>query len=189
MANPLIDPVLPKELASRGQHIEFKGKVGELGRLAEIVEADLAALSEERRPHGWQAAPFETRLEFGWAEGPQRIPTINGRIVAQIPAVCQRCLEAFELTLDASIRMLLVWPNAEPGEMPDLAEFEIWELDERTLQPLDIVEESLVMAIPLAPRHESEESCVALENEVTESGAEMAHPFADLRSQIDESNK
>lgn len=189
MANPLSDRVQPKELATRGQCIEFKGKVSDFERLAEIVEADLAALSAELRPRGWRAAPVAIRLEFAWAGGPQQIPAINGRIIAKIPAVCQRCLEAFELELDSSVRMLLAGPDAEPGETPDLAEFEVWELDEETLRPLDIVEESLVMAMPLAPTHDFDESCVALANELVESGPDTARPFADLKSRMEKSNK
>lgn len=189
MANPLFDRVLPKELASLGQVIEVKGKVSDFNRLVEIVEADLAAVSEDVRPRRWRAAPVDIRLEFAWVDAPQEIPAVTGRVSAQLPAVCQRCLEAFELTLDASLSMLLVRPDVESGESPDPAEYEVWELEEETLRPLDLVEESLVMALPLAPTHESRDSCGTLVEEIAESGSETTRPFADLKSQLEKSNK
>jgi uncharacterized protein len=184
MANPLFDRVVPKEFAARGQLIECKGKMGDFERLVEFVEADIAAVSEDMRPQRWRAEPVDIRLQFGWADGPQGVPSLTGRASAQIPAVCQRCLEAFELSLEASLKMLLV----EPGEWPDLAGYEVWELEEEALRLADIVEESLVMAMPLAPTHGSMESCAGLLVENIASGLETVRPFADLRSKMEKSN-
>ena len=184
MANPLFDRVLPKESAARGQLIECKGKVGDFERLVEIIEADLAVVPEDIRPQRWRAEPVDIRLEFGWVDGLQGIPGITGRASAHIPVVCQRCLEAFELSLDASLKMLVV----KPGEWPDLPEYEVWELEEEALRLVDLVEESLVMAMPLAPSHDSLESCARPAVENTESGPEKVRPFADLKSQMEKSN-
>lgn len=189
MANPLFDRVRPAELAGRGQNIEFKGEIANFGRLVEIVEAELAAVSEELRPREWRTAPVDIRLDFGWVDTAGRMPAVTGRVSARVPAVCQRCLGAFELSLEAPVRMLLVRPDAESGDSADLAGYEVWELDEDTLRPLDIVEESLVMTMPLAPVHESEDSCGALAEVVAADGPDTLRPFADLRLRMEESNK
>lgn len=189
MANPLFDRVLPKELASIEQCFEFKGKIDDFDRLTEIIAADLAAVSAGMRPRRWRAAPVDIRLDFAWADAGQEIPAVTGRFSAQIPAVCQRCLDVFELSLDASLRMLLVRSDTTSGELPDLAEYEVWEFEDETLRPFDLVEESLVMTIPLAPAHESGDSCGMLAEEIAGSGSETARPFADLRSQMEKSKK
>ena len=184
MVNPLFDRVLPQELANCKQVIDCKGDIGSLERLTEIVEADIAAVSGDVGSQGWRAKPIDIRLEFGWADGVEGISAITGSASAHIPAVCQRCLKVFELALDTSIKVLLV----RLGDSLDVADYEVWELEEETLQLADIVEESLVMAMPLAPTHESMESCVALAVENTDSGSETARPFADLRSQLEKTN-
>ena len=181
MVNPLIDRVLPQESAACRQVIDYKGSVGDFERLTEIVAADIAAVSGDVESQGWRAKPVDIRLEFGWADGAQGVPTVTGSASAHIPAVCQRCLKVFELALDASLKVLLV----KAGASLNLADYEVWELEEETLQLADIVEESLVMAMPLAPTHESMESCVALAVENTDSGSETVRPFADLRSQLE----
>ena len=53
--------------------------------------------------------------------------------------------------------------------------------------PADIVEETLIMALPLAPRHQIEATCRPVTAAVTpqEHGA-TTRPFADLKSRMHE---
>jgi uncharacterized metal-binding protein YceD (DUF177 family) len=184
MANPLIERILPKEAAALGQLIEYKGKVGDFDRLVEIVEADIAAISTRLEPQNWRAEPVDIRLEFGWADGLQDVPAISGRAAAVLPAVCQRCLTSFDLALEASVNMLLL----AAGQAAEVETHEVWELEDEAIQALDVVEEALVMAMPLAPTHEAGETCKALTVESEDSGSETVRPFADLRSQMEKTN-
>ena len=69
----------------------------------------------------------------------------------------------------------------------DAGDFEIWELEEETMRPLDLVEESLIMALPLAALHEGETSCRV--RRVDEQVAEdTVRPFAALKAQMDTDN-
>lgn len=189
MANPLFDRALPEDLASIGQRIEYKGKISEFHRLVEIVEAELKTVSEDIWPRRWQDAAVDIRLDFAWADLQQNIPRVTGRISAEMPAVCQRCLEVFNLSLEVALEMLLVRADAQGDDIEQTAECEIWEIGEEALRPGDIVEESLVMSIPLVPRHQSEDACGVLAGEIAESGLKTARPFADLRSQMEKPNK
>ena len=69
----------------------------------------------------------------------------------------------------------------------DESGFEVWELDEETLRPLDIVDEVLAMAVPLAALHEDEETCKA-PDEVVEDSRDTIRPFAALKSQMETDN-
>ena len=184
MANPLFARILPKEAADLGQLVEYTGKVGDFERLVEIVAADMVAASGSDRQRNWRAMPVAIRLEFRWADGMQGVPAVVGRAAGQIPAICQRCLKAFDLLLDTSIDMLLV----APAESASVDGHEVWELDDDAVRLVDVVEESLVMAMPLAPTHEIGEQCMALDAEDTNSGSETVRPFADLRSQLEKTN-
>ncbi len=187
MANPLLDRVLPEELAERGQVFEFEGKVEDFRRLIEIVEADLKSVAVQIRPREWRAAPVNIRLGFGWADARREIPTLEGEISTDIVAVCQRCLEPFNLALETTLKMLLLKSADATTRVPD--EFEIWEVDGDEVRPLDIVEEALIMALPLSAMHQSRDLCGPLAVNVTDENKETARPFADLRSQMNESNQ
>jgi len=154
-------------------------------RLAEIVREDLGSVAAEKRPRGWQAAPVNIRLGFVWADARREIPALEGEISTNIAAVCQRCLEPFDLPLNTTLKMLLL-KSAEAATTQD--EYEIWEVEGDAVRPLDIVEEALIMAMPLSAVHPSRELCGSLAKTVTEEEKKTVRPFADLRSQMNKSN-
>ncbi len=181
MGNPLTDRAQPSQLAESEQVIEITGKLSDLGRLTEIVAADLASLPPAARPKKWRHAPIDIRLAFGWADACQQIPALEGQISARIDAVCQRCLEPFELSLNAQLKLLLPAPG---GEATAFAEYEIWETAEDTVRPLDIVDEALIMAMPYSPAHDDFAMCGPLAEKLQPGETKTVRPFADLKSQM-----
>ncbi len=185
MANPLLDRALPEDLAERGQVFELGGKIEDFQRLLQIVEEDLAGLASEKYPREWRAAPVSIRLGFSWADARGKIPSLEGRIATKIAAVCQRCLEPFELPLSTTLNMLLLrTADADTGQ----GEFEIWEVEEDAIRPFDIVEEALIMALPLSALHQSHKKCGPLLEDLASGDNETVRPFADLRSRMNETN-
>ena len=185
MANPLTDRAPPAQLAASGQVIETKGKLSDLRRLREVVEADLGSLASSAKPNKWRHAPIDIRLAFGWADAYRQIPALEGQISARIDAVCQRCLEPFELSLNAQLKLLLPAPG---GEATAFEEYEIWETAEDTVRPLDIVDEALIMAMPLSPAHDDSTLCGPLAKKLQSMEPKTVRPFADLKSQMREKN-
>ena len=60
--------------------------------------------------------------------------------------------------------------------------YEIWEFDENKVSPADIVEEALIMAMPLSALHESSDDCIAFSDDVHVDDSKTVRPFEDLRS-------
>ncbi len=181
MANPLTDRARPEQLAANGQVLEAKGKLSDFERLREIVKADLASLASDRMPKKWRHAPIDIRLAFGWADASRQVPALEGQISARIDAVCQRCLEPFELSLNAQLKLLLQIPG---GDATAFEEYEIWETTDNTVRPLDIVDEALTMAMPLSPSHNDAGLCGPLAKELLADDTGMTRPFADLKSRM-----
>ena len=63
-----------------------------------------------------------------------------------------------------------------------------WEVDGDTIRPVDIVEEALIMALPLSVMHPSRELCGPLADNVSGEARNTARPFGDLRSLMDKTN-
>ena len=57
-------------------------------------------------------------------------------------------------------------------------------MDEERLRPLDLVEEVLIMALPLATLHDGDAACAERECP-EEAPATKTRPFADLKLQMD----
>ena len=180
MGYPLRDRRTASEWATVGQVIEIAEKLEGFEQLASIIEADLAALEADRIPPDWRDSVVAGRLAFGFADAQARVPAVECELAVTVDAVCQRCLEAFRLRLDAEAKLLLL----ELDESADgYDEYEVWELEETTLRPKDIVEELLVMAMPFAAMHADSAACKALSAEAGDK-EEMTKPFAALRAQM-----
>jgi uncharacterized metal-binding protein YceD (DUF177 family) len=185
MANPLLDHALPGDLADRGQVFEIEGQIKNFKRLLEIIAADLADVPAQHVPTQWRMAPVRIKLEFSWVDGHREIPALTGHVTTNIAALCQRCLDPCEIKIETELNMVLlqelqISKAAESG----FSDYEIWELDEDTIRPLDIVEEALIMALPLSPVHPSRDLCGLLADNAVQEKSDSVRPFADLKSQM-----
>ena len=185
MGNPLHERRSAANLAAGAQVIEVAEKISDFEQLSEIVEADLAALDADRMPTGWRDSAVDGSLEFGFADAQQVLPKVICRVGVIVDAVCQRCLEAFRLPLEVEADLLLLKPEQDADGFDEL---EVWELGETLLRPQDVVEELLIMALPLSAMHVDSTSCKALAPEAEESAKKMKTPFAALRDQMAQDN-
>ena len=195
MANPLLDHALPRDLADHGQTFETKGQIKYFKRLLEIVAADLAAVPAQLLPAQWRREPVGIKLEFSWADSHREIVLLTGHVTARIVALCQRCLEPCEIAIETELNMVLLQElQASKAAEAGFSDFEVWELDEDTIRPLDIVEEALIMSLPLSPVHSSRDLCGPLadnvvqdnvvQDNVVQEKSDTVRPFADLKSQM-----
>jgi len=179
MGNALTQRRTPAELAASGQTIEIADKISGFERLAGIVEADLAALDEGQAPPDWREAQVTGRMTFAFADDGGRLPLLRGRASTTVYAVCQRCIRPMKLTLDVPLEYLLA-----DGQLEG---FEVWELDGPTLRPVDLVDEALVMAIPLSVVHVDRDDCRHMTTEAGEA-EDRTRPFAALRAQMEKTD-
>ncbi|MQY50889.1 DUF177 domain-containing protein [Rhodocyclus tenuis] len=127
------------------------------------------------RLHDWlSATDGAVRYRVDAARGPQGEPQLRIEIDALLQVRCQRCLESMRYPLE--LRNLLELVSREV----DLSQEEV-EDDSKDLLPaqreLDVValiEDEIILALPLAPRHES---CTP---PALGQGANSVSPFAAL---------
>ncbi|MDH3532515.1 MAG: DUF177 domain-containing protein [Gammaproteobacteria bacterium] len=184
MGNPLQHRRTPLELAASSQAFEIYEKLRNFERLFAIVEADLSALDPDRLPAAWQGASVQGELSFGFVDAQRSLPAVAGVVAVTIDAVCQRCLEPMQLPLQAELQYVFAAAGAVVASGGD---YEVWDLEEETLRPLDVVEEALIMAMPLAALHVDDPSCQAPEAQAAEAGGRV-RPFASLKAQLDKEN-
>lgn len=180
MGNLLRDRRTVAEWASDGQVIVIAEKISSFERLAGIVEADLAVLNPDKLPGAWRDGLISGMLRFDFTDGKARVPIVTGHATAEVHAVCQRCLEPFQLMLSVAPQLLLPGEQETADEFED---FEVWELAEETLRPQDIIEELLIMALPFSATHDNMANCKAFST-AEESAGKTVKPFAALRLQM-----
>ena len=185
MDNQLRDPRTPSDLAASGQIIEFSEKISNFEQLAAIVESDLDTLDPDKLPSNWRDATVFGQLTFGFADAHSGLPVMRGEAEVTIDAVCQRCLQPFRVPLAADLRLVF---GKDAARRVEDEGYEVWELEEGKLRPLDLVAEALVMAMPISAMHDDDATCRGPEMIAEDLGKRM-RPFAGLKSQMEKKDR
>jgi uncharacterized protein len=106
--------------------------------------------------------------------GPGGLVIADLHYKATLYAVCQRCLEQVEQMVDATVAWAFVGSESEAASVPD--GFEVLVLNDERVQPATLVEDELILALPMVPRHSTVDACGAvaenLRNLVSDRDAE-----------------
>jgi uncharacterized protein len=108
------------------------------------------------------------------------IPLVTGHVRGRVEQQCQRCLEPVTGELDVELRLAVVVPGSE--ELAP-ADFEPWLADASDMTLGEMIEDELLLALPMVARHEAAE-CGELAQRLKDTGdsetRERDNPFAVL---------
>ena len=134
-----------KEFAQRRRSLQGSVAVAELPRLAAALHADAQQLGR-LRVH-WS---LRGTLRSDPAGAEQALVSL--RVKGELPMTCQRCLQASEQAIDDEVTLRLV------DEEPELGTEELESPEEsfcarHPVDVLELVEDQLILALPLVPMH------------------------------------
>ncbi len=100
---------------------------------------------------------------------------------APVKLVCQRCLQTLEEALQVDRSFLFLPDEDEVARLDEELDDDVLLLP-RFFDLLELVEDELILALPIVPRHEVCPQPLPLRDDpdVTEAEAEAPHPFAAL---------
>lgn len=141
-----------ESLADRGVTLSGELDIGQLTRLRGLLHSDSgsvkATLRFRQRGDGWLAAEVEYR--------------------ADVELICQRCLEPLRQELEESVNVVIASSDSLPTTVP--TGFEPFELEDGRLQPVQLIEDEVIVAIPLVPKHARVEDCGSLARQIAGHG-------------------
>jgi uncharacterized protein len=104
------------------------------------------------------------------------IPFVHGQFVTKLSLVCERCLGTLALPVSIDTKLALIKHEKQADNLT--AEYEPWLVDnEAPINPLDVVEDELILVLPLVPKHDTD----CLPKEVWESKDENATEDAPVK--------
>jgi len=147
-------------LAAREGTLAGELDLKRLTRLVSMLHSDAgsvrASLRFQQRRDGWLGLELATE--------------------AAVELVCQRCLEPYRHALAERVNVVLADAVSVPATIPP--ELEVFEFEEGRFQPAQLIEDELIVAIPLVPKHARVEDCGSLARELAERNerSETADP-------------
>jgi uncharacterized protein len=156
---PVIDGL---EFAKGGSRLQGTWPVAGFGRLRDLLRSDEGTLQYELR---------------GVPEV-QGTPALELKVDGALQLVCQRCLEALEFPLHIEVLLRLAATQAAIDAEPLEAEGPDCIVAGREMPVQALVEDEVLLAIPIAPRHPD---CAGA---VKTAAEEKPTPFAQLRGLV-----
>ena len=132
---PVIDGL---EFARTGSRLPGVCKIAGFERLRDVLRSDEGTLRYELR-----GIPEE-----------QGRPALRLRLDGVLQLVCRRCLGALEFPLQLEVSLRLAATQAEVDAEPLAAEGPESIVADRKMQVHALVEDELLLAMPMAPRHQ-----------------------------------
>jgi uncharacterized protein len=155
-----------KEVSRNGS---FEGNIAlaELGRLSELLYPGDSS-GQER--------DLEVRFEF--VRNEYDLPTVTGRLATRLELECQRCLGSLEMPLELEFRLMI---DAQ-DELLRSSSVDTLYSEDGYIDIYEVVEDELILAIPLVALHDDRACNEHWRNPETETdSAATDNPFAVLQ--------
>jgi uncharacterized protein len=171
MRRALPDRIVPSRQAAAGGTVQAAVTLAQLPRLQGL-------LAQGNDPKTELQVELEVRLDA------QKRAVLSGRVSGRLTLQCQRCLGPMPWDVALQLEMVVLGNEAEAGLLEDDADFLLATDD--GFSPRQVVEDEIILALPLIPRHENEVECGALIHERPETAGaapeeKRPSPFADLK--------
>ena len=125
----------PRKLALQGALLKGHVDITEHVRLSSAVNRVVS--------------PFATSIQFEIDESGQ--PLAKGTASVVVEVTCQRCLDPFEISLQADFSLQIIWSEDQIGNVsPD---HEPWIVVDRFADPIAMVEDEILLALPFVNYH------------------------------------
>jgi uncharacterized protein len=166
MLNEPIPPhVDPRKLADRSTTLQGELLLADLPRLCDTLADNVG----------------QVRAKFFFERDERRSVVIHSWIDAEVKMVCQRCLELVALPIHSECIYAVVKDGANTQSVPQ--GYDVLELGEDPLDLLALVEEELLLALPIVPAHDPKDCQQPAgldEPEPSEDEVSRSNPFSVL---------
>jgi uncharacterized protein len=150
-----------ESLAERKRVLSGELQLSKLTRLVGLLHSDAgsvrASLKFGQRRDGW----LEVELTYATA----------------VEVTCQRCLEPFRHELAGCVNVVLADAASAPAAVPE--GYEPFEFADGRFSPAELIEDELIVSMPLAPKHERLADCDSVARSLvagTEGSGAAAEP-------------
>lgn len=178
LAGPLPEQVDHRKLANHAGIVEGYIPLNRFTRLIGLLQNDEGEVA--------------VRLSFGKGIGGGT--QVTGTISAKGEMICQSCMALFVKSIECQLDVVIVNDESRAEKLP--TEQDVLVAEDKLVPLVDLIEDELILAIPMIPRHDQVDCpsrVFSLGEEATQAVLEedgtTHRPFADLAKSLDKQNK
>ena len=143
---------------------------------SESLQGKIAVSRFERAADSLAESTGEIKFSLDGKLDSRRRPSLFLSVHGPLMLICQRCLTAFEHELNIGRQLVLVASESQLPELDDEdPDVDVVVATEK-MNVLDLIEDEIILSLPLAPRHDFE----CAEVEAGEGAEVLRQPFAGL---------
>lgn len=158
------DPVL---FAKQGRTLSGEIPVREMSRVASV------------------AYDHAVEVKMSFSSSSLKFPMVKGTIAGSIVQTCQRCMGEALVKLEHEFELVMI--TAESLSLASKEGHEIFEYEGQLVETIELIEDEVILTLPIVPKHENIEDCDPtarewlFEAEHVELEQERRNPFASLK--------
>lgn len=132
----------------------------------------------------------EAQVSLRFGRDASGVSSVAGEIRVRFALECQRCLQPVVRTIAHSFKLAFARSEDEARRLQ--AQHEVLELVDETIATAELIEDELLLAVPLAPSHEDPRACDAIMLKILKDDADASvegvfgrsskNPFAVLKN-------
>jgi len=164
--------------------IDCESKISEFEKLVQILTDGQKNLDSLVKKDIWLKEKVHVRLDFETNKHDTSIFKATGTLKTRFYLTCQKCLKLVDRGIEIPVKLAL---HNKSNERHNIHGYECWELDGNSIKTLDLIEELLIIAIPLYIKHNVDEDCVSL-SAIDFQKQQVTLPFADLKNRVKKNN-
>lgn len=162
MSRPLPELVDPIRLCAGGSDFSGTLALADFDRLRQNLASETGEVS--------------FTVEFG--RDARNINAVHGTLDTTLNLLCERCARPFDLPVHTDWQLGVVSSLAEADQLPE--EYEPLLVGEEFTRFRDVLEDELLLALPLVPRHPESQHCQLVASGHEEQESRPDSPFAVL---------
>jgi len=168
-----IKPSLNDNQRIKGEYI-----IDNFEKIVHLIQKDHLNARDLKDSRDWLKEKVRIDLKQEIADLNSEEKKISGSVKTKLYLTCQNCLSIVESNLKIPVSIILC---KKPKK--EIKGFEIWEIPNEKIKLNDLIEELIIISLPLYFKHERSEDCIAYDYEF-ESDRTKTLPFANLKNQL-----
>jgi len=161
MPSDLPQTINPLRLARADTTLNGRINIGEMERLGPLL----------------QQTQGQVDFELKFSQDPDGITYVTGQCFTTLVMKCQRCFGSMAIAIETRTRLIVVTSIEAAGEIPD--DFEPLLFTGENIALCGLIEEEILLALPIAPLHGSNECQVRAEEHMV-ANDNRENPFSVL---------